>query len=178
MIKFKALTIVACLLVTSFAFGQADAHNNSAAGKGLAKNRENAAKFEMRAFKGPRGEVKANFNATIGAEDAPNRVNIELKRPGELTFRPDAANLTGLAILTVKNGNNVRRIEGRIEIIVVDVVHPQREDAINEDMNQPHDRIIIKFHASQGDTTYTFEGLVVRGDIKVGHIDPPRGNGN
>ncbi|MFM9873865.1 MAG: hypothetical protein ACKVQS_10425 [Fimbriimonadaceae bacterium] len=178
MINIKSIAIAACLLVASLAFGQTDVQNNSAAGKGLAKNRENAAKFELRAFKGPRGDVKANFSATVGGEDSPNRVNIELKRAGDLNFRPDAAILTGAAVLTVKNGSNVRRIEGRIEVTVVDVVHPNQGDEGNEDLNKPHDRIIIRFRANQGDTTYSFEGLVVRGDIKVGHIDGPQGGGH
>lgn len=171
MFKFKNLFVVACALTTTLALAQAP--QTQAAGKGLAKNRESAAKFEMRAGYSRNNDLNAVFNITVGGDDAPNRVHIDLKRANDLTFdhRNHKATLNGLAVLAVKSGDQIRRIEGRIEITVVDIAHPQRDDVnLNDAENdrQPHDRIIVKFHAINSDTTYSFEGLVLRGDIKIG----------
>ncbi|ARU41671.1 hypothetical protein CCB80_11175 [Armatimonadetes bacterium Uphvl-Ar1] len=160
--SLKTILVAASLLVSVFAFAQAE-HGNHTAGKGVAKNQEQTAEFEFRAGQVRNGEVKGNFSMTVGGQNLPSRVKIELKRIGNLEVGEDRASFQGAGVLVVNRNGRLERVEGRIKVTVFDVTGPNENGE-----ERPHrDRIKVEFKAANSNLTFDFEGFVTRGDIRV-----------
>ncbi|MBL8066961.1 MAG: hypothetical protein JNM28_00760 [Armatimonadetes bacterium] len=163
----KTFVVAAAFLVFGCAFAQQDAHPKFVEGKGLAQNREIGGKFELRATHNERGETVGRFLFQAGNEETPRQVTIELKRPMSLEFAGDGSVFKGRGIMVVREGRDIRRFEGNITVRAADLAPPAGDNG-SPDPNVPHDRLVVRFEADRSDVTYTFEGIVTRGDIKIG----------
>lgn len=169
--QLKTLVVTAILLVASIAFAQQDATQDTrpkfVEGKGLAQNRDIGAKFDVFATHNERHETVGRFKFQVGTEETPRQVTIEMKRPMSVEFSGDGSVFKGRGIMVVREGREIRRFEGNITVRAVDLAPPTGDHG-NTNPNEPHDRLVVKFEADRSDVTYTFEGIVTRGDIKVG----------
>jgi hypothetical protein len=163
----KNLLIATTIAATALANSQTETLR-FVEGQGVAKNQNRGAEFRLRAAKNTQGQLEARFNFASGNPNENGGVKIELKRPLELIFDGNRSLLKGNAVMTARNNGETRRFEGKLEVIAWDIVNPP----VSQNPNDPHDRIVVKFHApannNHAEVNYTFEGLVMRGDIKIG----------
>lgn len=161
--NLKTILIAASLLVSVTAFAQAEGING-AAGKGIANNqKEQSARFDFRVGESRQSNPKGSFSITVGGEDLPSRVHIDLKRIANLESGEKRAQFGGLAVLIVNRNGQPQRIEGRLQVTVFDITGPNESG----ESRPQRDRIKVEFRANNSDLTFDYEGFVNRGDIKV-----------
>jgi hypothetical protein len=168
--KLHQFATLAVLTLATVALAEAPSAG-AAVGRGMARNQEERrVRFDFEVVKRPQAEPRGR--TLFEAVNAQGQVtdSIRLIRVREFGADGNLARWNGRAVFRTRVDGQERAVEGTVRVQVND-----RKPRGNSDPNAPRDVLRFEFRSDNGQVQFTYEGLVVDGDLGV--RAPERGNG-